>query len=78
MIVDPKVLNTMKPNEVNLIVLQYRWYYKGMTVIKEHIDAANWNEAKNAAINIVKDYFNRQAIYWRDMKIGFTNWVEEE
>ena len=55
-----------------------RWYYKGMTVIKEHIDAANWNEAKNAAINIVKDYFNRQAIYWRDMKIGFTNWVEEE
>lgn len=53
-----------------------RWYYKGMTEIKEHIDAADWIEARNSAISVVKDYFNRQATYWRDMKIGFANWVE--
>jgi hypothetical protein len=53
-----------------------RWYYKGMTEIKEHIDAKNWDEAKSSAISIVRDYFDRQAKYWRDMKIGFANWTE--
>lgn len=54
-----------------------RWYYKGMTEIKEHIDAQNWDEAKYSAISIVSGYFDRQAKYWRDMKIGFANWTEE-
>ena len=53
-----------------------RWYYKGMTEIKEHIDAQNFEEAKASAISIVKNYFDRQAKYWRDMKIGFANWTE--
>lgn len=52
-----------------------RWYYKGMTDIKEHIDAMDWDEAKVAAISIVKDYYSQRAAYWRDMKIGFNNWV---
>ena len=54
-----------------------RWYYKGMTEIKEHIDAQSFDEAKSSAISIIKNYFDRQATYWRDMKIGFTNWTEE-
>ena len=55
-----------------------RWYYKGMTNIKEHIDAKDWEEAKASAISIIRNYFHRQATYWRDMKIGFNNWVEED
>ena len=54
-----------------------RWYYKGMTEIKEHIDVQNWDEAKSSAISIIKNYFDRQAKYWRDMKTGFANWVQE-
>ena len=54
-----------------------RWYYKDMTDIKEHIDAKDWDEAKASAVKVVKDYFTRQANYWRDMKIGFANWTEE-
>ncbi len=52
------------------------WYYKGMTEIKKHIDAKNFDEAKVSAISIIKNYFDRQAKYWRDMKIGFANWTE--
>ena len=36
------------------------------------------DEAKAYALSIVKDYLARQAAYWRDLKIGFTNWVEED
>ena len=54
-----------------------RLYYKGMTQIKEHFDAEDWKEARNIGISIIKDYYNRQATYWRDMKIAFSNWVEE-
>lgn len=55
-----------------------RWYHRGITDIKEHINAENWDEAKAAAIALVKRFFAQRAEYWRDMKIGFTNWVEEE
>lgn len=54
-----------------------RWYYRGMTEIKEHIDAQDWDEAKSIAISIIKNYFDRQAKYWRDMKTGFANWAQE-
>ena len=55
-----------------------RWYYKDMTEIKEHIDAKGWDEAKAYAISNVKNDISQHAAYWRDMKIGFTNWVVEE
>lgn len=53
-----------------------RWYYKDITEIKEYIDAKDWDEAKTSAISVIKNYFDRQAKYWRDMKIGFANWTE--
>ncbi len=54
------------------------WYYKGIRSIKTYIDANNWDEAKASAITYVKNYFHQMATYWRDMKIGFTNWTMED
>lgn len=53
------------------------WYHKGCRVIKQYIDANSFVEAKALAIGIVTNYFSQMANYWRDMKIGFSNWVEE-
>ena len=53
------------------------WYHNGLTDIKHSIKAKDWDEAKASAISVVRDYINRQALYWRDMKISFANWVEE-
>ena len=47
-------------------------------IINKHFDAKDWDEAKATAISMLKDYLARQAAYWRDLKIGFANWVEED
>lgn len=54
------------------------WYDRGITDIKKHIDADSWEDAKASAIAIVLNTLDRRAKYWRDMKIGFTNWISEE
>ena len=53
-----------------------RWYYKDMTDIKKHIDADDWDKAKEAAINIVYDYIDGQANYWHTMRDKFEDWAE--
>lgn len=56
------------------------WWYdqRGLTDIKTHIDANNWDDAKKSAIAIVQNTFNSRAGYWRDMADGFAKWVESE
>ena len=56
------------------------WWYdqRGLTDIKTHIEANDWDEAKKSAIAIVQNTFNSRAGYWRDMANGFTKWVESE
>ena len=53
-----------------------RWHYKDMTDIKKHIDADDWDKAKEAAINVVYDYIDGQANYWYTMRNKFENWAE--
>ena len=47
-----------------------------MTDIKKHIDADDWDKAKEAAINVVYDYIDGQANYWYTMRNKFENWAE--
>lgn len=53
-------------------------WHENRLKLQEFIVADNWDEAKAYALSFVKDYLARQAAYWRDLKIGFTNWVEED
>lgn len=55
-----------------------RWYYKDMTDIKNHIEANDWDEAKASALNVVRDYIERQANYWYTMRDKFEDWTEED
>lgn len=52
-----------------------RWYYKDMTDLKEHFDAKDWDEAKVTAVNIIRDYLERQANHWHSMTVGFASWT---
>ena len=54
------------------------WYHKGCRVIKDYIDANNWDEAKALAIAHVKNYFHQMATYWDNMELGFIKWTREE
>lgn len=55
-----------------------RWYYKGMTDIKEYITASDWDEAKTLAIASVKNYIKQRADYWQALQTNFVSWVNEE
>ena len=52
------------------------WYDRGITDIKTHIEAENFEEAKKTAIVIVQDTLNRRASFWEDMAEGFKKWSE--
>jgi hypothetical protein len=54
-----------------------RLYYKDMTDIKKHIEAADWDIAKVAAIDVVRDYIDRQANYWYSVRERFERVFEE-
>jgi hypothetical protein len=54
------------------------WKHLGTAEIIKTIYAKDWDVAKASAIRIVKDYLAQQAVYWRDMKIGFANWIEDD
>lgn len=53
------------------------WYDRGMTDIKTHIDAENFEEAKAQAIQIVQETLTKRANYWKAMLNGYNKWVEE-
>lgn len=55
-----------------------RLYYKDMTDIKKHIEAADWDAAKVAAIDVVRDYIDRQANYWYSVRERFERVFEED
>lgn len=55
-----------------------QWRRNGNLEVQKHFDASNFDEAKAYAIGLVKDYISGKAMYWRDTKIGFTNWVMED
>lgn len=55
-----------------------RWYYKGMTEIKEYITASDWDEAKASAVSIVYDYIDRQVNYWQDLQTRFVDWINND
>jgi hypothetical protein len=48
-----------------------------MTDIKKHIEAADWDTAKVAAIDVVRDYIDRQANYWYSVREQFERVFEE-
>ena len=54
------------------------WYSKGITDIKTHIEAKDFDEAKETAIVIVQNTLNSRAGYWRDMANFYTKWVERK
>lgn len=54
------------------------WYHKGCRVIKEHIDADNFDEAKSFATSIVRNYFHQMATYWNNMEHNFIKWARED
>lgn len=55
-----------------------RLYYKDMTEVKEHFDAADWDAAKTTAIRIIGDYIERHANYWYSMREQFERTFEED
>lgn len=55
-----------------------RLYYKDMTEVKEHIKAADWDAAKAAAIETVRNYIDRHANYWYSMRERFERVFEED
>ena len=54
------------------------WKHLGTAEISKIVYADDWEEAKVAALSFVKDYLARQSAHWRDLKIGFANWVEKD
>ena len=57
--------------------IMYWWNGQSLS-IKHSFDAADWDEAKAYAIAMIKDDISQRAKYWRDLKIGFNNWVLED
>jgi hypothetical protein len=55
-----------------------RLYYKDITEVKEHVDAADLDEAKTVAINTIRDYIDRHANYWYCLRERFELWAEED
>ena len=55
-----------------------QWQRNGRIEAQKSFEAKNFDEAKSYAIGLVKDYIAEKAMYWRDVKIGFSNWIEEE
>lgn len=55
-----------------------RLYYKDMTEVKEHIKAADWDAAKAAAIETVRNYIDRHANYWYSIRERFERLFEED
>lgn len=53
-------------------------YYKDMAEIKKHIEAADRDTAKAAAVNVVRDYIERQANYWYSVRERFECVFEED
>lgn len=54
------------------------WYCNGLADLKTHIDAENWNEAKEKAIEYVRNFISKRAKHWKDMELGFIKWTREE
>ena len=55
-----------------------RWQRNGDLQAQICFDAKDFDEAKIYALNYVRDQIAARASYWRDMKIGFVNWLEKE
>lgn len=53
-------------------------YYKGMTEVKEHIKAVDWDAAKATAIKVVRNYIDRHANYWYSVRERFERIFEED
>lgn len=53
-------------------------WHENRLKLQEFIVAADWDEAKAYALSIVTDYLAKQAAYWRDLKIVFNNWVNNQ
>lgn len=53
-----------------------RWYYKGMTSLKEHIDAKDWDEAKTKAVAIISNNIKKHIEYWQERRRSFDSWIE--
>ena len=54
-----------------------RWYDRDITDIKVHIDAENFEDAKEQAIKIVRNTLTKRANYWQAMLDGYNKWVGE-
>ena len=54
-----------------------RLYYKDLTEVKEHIQAADWDAAKAAAIETIRNYIDRHANYWYSIRERFERVFEE-
>ena len=53
------------------------WYDRGITDIKVHIDAENFEDAKEQAIKIVRNTLAKRANYWQAMLDGYNKWLDE-
>lgn len=51
-------------------------YYKDMIDFKKQIDAADWDAAKAAAIQVVYDYIDGKANYWYSVRERFERTFE--
>lgn len=53
------------------------WYDRGITDIKVHIDAENFEDAKEQAIKIVRNTLTKRVSYWQAMLDGYNKWLDK-
>ncbi|MBQ8806447.1 MAG: hypothetical protein IJZ68_08340 [Bacteroidaceae bacterium] len=55
-----------------------QWYRGATLEVQKPFDASSLDEAKAYALAAVKNYIAEKAMYWRDVKIGFANFTNED
>ncbi len=55
-----------------------QWYRGATLEVQKPFEADNLDVAKAYALAAVKNYIAERAMYWRDIKIGFANFVDND
>lgn len=69
------IIRVMETERVGDYVFQ--WNRGSHLEVQHPFNAETLDEAKAYAIAALKNYFSEKAAYWRDTKIGFTNFLED-
>ena len=69
------IIRVVETGQTGDYILQ--WYRGASLEVQKPFSAATLDEAKAYAIAAIKNYLSERAAYWRDVKIGFANFVDD-